>query len=286
MFPQSPAATAALSVASRFYSPALLNHCVRSYLWGAMYGAAHCIAFDDELYYVSALLHDIGLTDAFDSHRLPSRRREGTWRGVFGVAAGRPADRAARATEIIVLPMRDDVSPTVDLESHILQVATSWEVIGRRPEEFPLRQGRKSSPAIPGTVSAQNSWRALKIRRNVSLAAPPLPRLTIMLLDESRPTRSMVRRVRQCCRGPDRSGRSPFQDGCLNKPRNPHPRHRVRVWLALRHERYLQVCRTVRRMVPITTPTFKTFSIYALGCPVAWKITRRPISTAWSANRS
>jgi hypothetical protein len=138
MFPQSPAATAALSVASRFYSPALLNHCVRSYLWGAMYGAAHCIAFDDELYYVSALLHDIGLTDAFDSHRLPSRRREGTWRGVFGVAAGRPADRAARATEIIVLPMRDDVSPTVDLESHILQVATSWEVIGRRPEEFPL----------------------------------------------------------------------------------------------------------------------------------------------------
>jgi hypothetical protein len=87
MFPQSPAATAALSVASRFYSPALLNHCVRSYLWGAMYGAAHYIAFDDELYYVSALLHDIGPTDAFDSHRLPSRRREGTWRGETWVNA-------------------------------------------------------------------------------------------------------------------------------------------------------------------------------------------------------
>ena len=40
-------------------------------LVGAMYGAAHGIAFDDELYYVSALLHDIGLTDAFDSHRVP-----------------------------------------------------------------------------------------------------------------------------------------------------------------------------------------------------------------------
>lgn len=51
-----------------FYSPALLNHCIRSYLWGMMYGAAHAIAFDDELYYVSAILHDIGLTDVFDSH--------------------------------------------------------------------------------------------------------------------------------------------------------------------------------------------------------------------------
>ena len=65
MFPQTPAAAAALSVATRFYSPALLNHCVRSYLWGAAYAGAHGIAFDDELYYVSALLHDIALTDPF-----------------------------------------------------------------------------------------------------------------------------------------------------------------------------------------------------------------------------
>ena len=70
MFPQTPAAAAALSVGTSFYSPALLNHCVRSYLWGTMYGAAHGIAFDDELYYVSSLLHDIGLTEAFDSHTL------------------------------------------------------------------------------------------------------------------------------------------------------------------------------------------------------------------------
>jgi hypothetical protein len=33
--------------------------------------------------------------------------------------------------------MRGDVSSTADPESHILQVATSWEIVGRRPEEFP-----------------------------------------------------------------------------------------------------------------------------------------------------
>jgi hypothetical protein len=36
-----------------------------------------------------------------------------------------------------VLHMRDDVSPATDPESHIVQVATSWEVVARRPEESP-----------------------------------------------------------------------------------------------------------------------------------------------------
>jgi hypothetical protein len=136
-FPETPAATAALSVATRFYSPALLNHCVRSYLWGAMYASAHGITFDDELLYVSAILHDIGLTDAFDSHRMAFEKAGGDLAWVFGVAAGWPGDRAARATEIIVRHMSTDVSATADPESHILQVATSWEIVGRRPEEFP-----------------------------------------------------------------------------------------------------------------------------------------------------
>ncbi len=136
-FPQTPASTAALSVANRFYSPALLNHCVRSYLWGAMYAPAHDVAFDDELLFVSAMLHDIGLTDAFDSHRVHFEDAGGNLAWVFGMAAGWPTDRAERAAEIIVLHMSGDVSATDDPESHILQVATSWEVVGRRPEWFP-----------------------------------------------------------------------------------------------------------------------------------------------------
>jgi HD domain len=137
MFPATPPAAQALSVATRFCSPALLNHSVRSYLWGTMYGAAHGIAFDDELFYVSALLHDIGLTEAFDNHKIPFENAGGHLAWVFGVAAGWPVERAARAAEIIVLHMREDVSPAEDPESHLLQIATSWEVVGRWPEEFP-----------------------------------------------------------------------------------------------------------------------------------------------------
>lgn len=147
MFPQTPAAKAALSVATRFYSPALLNHCVRSYLWGAAYAGAHAIAFDDELYYVSAMLHDIALTDPFDSHKIAFEEAGGDLAWVFGTATGWSEDRAVRAREIIVLHMRDDVAPTVDPESHLLQVATSWDVVGLRPEEFPPdRSPRPLSP--------------------------------------------------------------------------------------------------------------------------------------------
>ena len=135
--PQTPAATAALAVATRFYSPALLHHCLRSYLWAAKYGEAHGIAFDEELLYVSAMLHDLGLTDVFDSHRVDFEVAGGNLAWVFGVAAGWSPERAARTEEIIVLHMRPDVTAEIDPESHLLQVATSWDVAGRRPEEFP-----------------------------------------------------------------------------------------------------------------------------------------------------
>ena len=134
--PQTPAATAALSVATRFYSPALLNHCFRSYLWAAnTERRRHRVRRGTPL--CSAMLHDLGLTDAFDSHRVDFEEAGGNLAWVFGVAAGWPAERAARAEEIIVLHMRADVSATADPESHLLQVATSWDVAGRRPEEFP-----------------------------------------------------------------------------------------------------------------------------------------------------
>ena len=52
---------------------------------------------------------------------------------MFGVAAGWPSAQADQAAEIIVLHMRDDVATADDPETHLLQVATAWDVVGRRP---------------------------------------------------------------------------------------------------------------------------------------------------------
>ncbi|GAB3833355.1 HD domain-containing protein [Dactylosporangium cerinum] len=140
MVPDSSAVTAAMSVAERYFSPAFLNHSVRSYVWGAMYAEAHGIDRDDELYCVAALLHDIALAPSFDSHTVPFEEAGGEVARVFGLAAGWPAARTDRVAEIIVLHMRDDVSADVDPESHLLQVATSWDVVGRWQDEFPPQE--------------------------------------------------------------------------------------------------------------------------------------------------
>jgi hypothetical protein len=137
MLPETSAVAAARSVAERYFSPAFLNHSVRSYLWGMVYAEAHAIQCDDELFCVSALLHDIALTPPFDSHTVPFEEAGGEVARVFARAAGWPADRVERVGEIIVRHMRDDVAAAVDPESHLLQVASSWEVVGRWQEEFP-----------------------------------------------------------------------------------------------------------------------------------------------------
>ena len=69
--PDTPACRASLEVATAYCSPALLNHSVRAYLWAAGYAATREIAFDAELLYVSAMLHDLALVKEFDNHSVP-----------------------------------------------------------------------------------------------------------------------------------------------------------------------------------------------------------------------
>jgi hypothetical protein len=135
--PDTPAARAALEVSAAYGSAALHNHCLRSYLWAAAYGDLYGIAYDAELLYVSAMLHDIGLVPAFDSHTLPFEEAGGHVAWVFGAAAGWPVDRRRRAAEVIVRHMWAEVDPAEDPEGHLLELATGLDVSGRRPEAFP-----------------------------------------------------------------------------------------------------------------------------------------------------
>jgi hypothetical protein len=134
--PATPACRAALEVATTYCSPALLNHCVRSYLWAAGYGIAKGIAFDAELLYVSAMLHDLALVKEFDNHRLPFEAG-GHVAWVFSAAAGWPVERRRRAAEVIVRHMWDAVDVAQDPEGHLLELSTGMDISGRRTEDIP-----------------------------------------------------------------------------------------------------------------------------------------------------
>lgn len=135
--PATPACRAALEVATAYCTPALLNHSVRAYLWAAGYGLERGIAFDAELLYVSAMLHDLALVKEFDNHTLPFEEAGGHVAWVFGAAAGWPTERRQRAAEVIVRHMWDEVDLAKDPEGHLLELSTSMDISGRHTEDIP-----------------------------------------------------------------------------------------------------------------------------------------------------
>ncbi|MGF7080946.1 hypothetical protein [Mucilaginibacter sp. UYCu711] len=59
--PDSAIAKSALEQARSMYSKPLLNHCIRTYLWGELLSQYHGQSPDSEFLYVAGLLHDSGL---------------------------------------------------------------------------------------------------------------------------------------------------------------------------------------------------------------------------------
>jgi hypothetical protein len=131
--PQTPATEAALAVARRFHSPALLNHSIRSWYWAVGFAAELPVAVTDpELLAVSALLHDIALVPEFDNVRLPFETAGGYVAWALTAGAGWVPGRRDRAVEVIERHMEPEVDPAADPEGHLLEIATALDISGRR----------------------------------------------------------------------------------------------------------------------------------------------------------
>jgi len=133
----SPAAIAAREVAAEFCSTALLNHSERSYYFAVGFASVAALDFDAELLYVSALLHDLGLTEAFDNHRIAFETAGGYAAWVLTAGAGWPVERRRRAVEVIERHMWPSVDPNVDPEGHLLEIATGLDISGSRRDVLP-----------------------------------------------------------------------------------------------------------------------------------------------------
>lgn len=134
--PSTPAAGAALDVLREYSPSALVNHCIRSYLFAASLARIENAAVDDELLYVASLLHDLGLEPAFDSHTLPFEDAGGHVAWVFAAGAGWPAERRARVAGAIVAHMQG-TDRAVDPEGDLLDIATGLDISGRGADRWP-----------------------------------------------------------------------------------------------------------------------------------------------------
>jgi len=63
--PDSELCRRATALVADLSPPFLFNHCARSFLFADAIGKRDRLAYDRELLYLSAMLHDLGLTDAY-----------------------------------------------------------------------------------------------------------------------------------------------------------------------------------------------------------------------------
>jgi hypothetical protein len=63
--PDTMIAREAEALCSEVSTQALLNHCLRSFAWGTILAERDGLEHDPELFYVTCLLHDLGVTDRY-----------------------------------------------------------------------------------------------------------------------------------------------------------------------------------------------------------------------------
>lgn len=136
--PETPAAQAALELATACHTPALLNHVQRSWLWAEAFALLEDRrGVDHELLRTAAVLHDIGLVPAYDNVALSYEEAGGQVAVALTAGAGWPAERRQRALEVVVRHNWPAVDPALDVEGYLLEVGTALDISGARPDALP-----------------------------------------------------------------------------------------------------------------------------------------------------
>lgn len=106
---------------------------------------------DEELLYVAALLHDLGLAPEFDAVRVPFESASGHVGWVLAAGAGWTPQRRDRVVEVVERHMLPSVDAAEDPEGHLLEIATGLDVSGSRPEALP-------EPFLREVLAAHPRW--------------------------------------------------------------------------------------------------------------------------------
>ncbi|QWS32454.1 HD domain-containing protein [Curtobacterium aetherium] len=147
--PPTNTAARALDVVRTWSSPALVHHCLRSWVWATLLAPTIDLEPDAELLFVATMLHDLGVAPHFDAVTVPFEVAGGAVGSVFATGAGWPVARATRVAEVIERHMWLSVDPTRDVEGHLLEVATSLDVSGVGMERWDEDDLRAVTAALP-----------------------------------------------------------------------------------------------------------------------------------------
>ncbi|RIJ46519.1 HD domain-containing protein [Clavibacter lycopersici] len=155
--PDTAAARGALELATTYQSAAITAHALRSWLWAEGFAVVEQLAdVDHEVLYVAAVLHDIGTVTEYDNHTVSYEHAGGHVGVALTAGAGWPAARRQRVLDAIVRHNWPSVDPALDVEGHLLEVATGLDISGARADALPEEYLREVLAAHPrGDLAAE-----------------------------------------------------------------------------------------------------------------------------------
>lgn len=148
--PRTRAADGALALASKYQSAAMTAHSMRSWLWAEAFAVVENRQdVDHELLYVAAVLHDIGTVTEYDNHTISYEHAGGHVGVALAAGAGWGAERRQRVLDVIVRHNWASVDPGLDVEGHLLEMATGLDISGVRRDALPEKFLREVLAAHP-----------------------------------------------------------------------------------------------------------------------------------------
>ncbi|MFN7925239.1 MAG: HD domain-containing protein [Bryobacteraceae bacterium] len=133
--PDSQIVRRATALTSEVSPPFLLNHCLRTYLFGAAIGMRDGLRFDRELLYLAAIFHDLGFTERFrgpDAFELEGARAARS----FLLEHGFAPPHADLVHEAIALHTSIGVAAEREPEIALVQAGSGFDVVGLRFEDI------------------------------------------------------------------------------------------------------------------------------------------------------
>ena len=147
--PDSKLSVAALDLVKAESHASIYKHVLRTFVFGALAARAEGIKFDEELFFLGAVLHDLGLTERFGA-------RVGRFEVVGADAAqsylageGVAADRAAVVWEAIALHTSNGIALRRAPEVVLVHIGASIDVMGLGLERFPPMVVQQMIEALP-----------------------------------------------------------------------------------------------------------------------------------------
>jgi hypothetical protein len=139
--PDTMIAREAEALCSEVSTQALFNHCLRSYAWGTILAERDGLGHDAELFYVTCVLHDLGVTDRYRD-TVPGQAcfaataatvardwsRERGWR----------EPRYTGLADAICQHLNPQVRPEHGVEAHLMQAGAGFDAIGMRHWEVAM----------------------------------------------------------------------------------------------------------------------------------------------------